>query len=107
MVFAISPDEAVTTITVAHDFNGCSGSQTFPNLSLSIVPNVICIPAPCTGPVTSFRRFGFASGDRVNGPSIDINALFPSTSTAEGTVNFRSYPGCGSAIGVAWAATRR
>jgi hypothetical protein len=106
IVFTISADEAVTTITVAHSFNGCSGSETFSNLSLSIAPDVICVPGPCTGSVTSFRRFAFASGNRVEGPSIDVNALFSSASSAEGTVNFRSYPGCGSATGVAWTATR-
>jgi hypothetical protein len=57
--------------------------------------------------VTSFRRFGFASGNRAEGPSIDVNALFPSTSSAEGTVNFHNYPGCGNATGVGWTATRR
>jgi hypothetical protein len=107
ITFTISPDEAVTTITVAHNFSGCSGSQTFSNLSLSIAPTVICIPGPCTGSLASFRTFAYMSGDRIEGPSTEVHAVFPSTSSAEGTVNFRSYPGCGSAIGVAWAAARR
>jgi len=107
IAFTISPDEIVTTITVAHDFNGCSGSQTFSNLSLSIAPKVMCIPGPCALPVTSFRAFGYTSGNPIEGPSTDVNAVFPSTSSAEGTVNFRSYPGCGNAIGVAWTATKR
>jgi len=107
IAFTISPDEVVTTMTVAHNFSGCSGSQTFSNLNLNIAPNVMCIPGPCTGPLTSFRAFGYSSGNRLDGPSTDINGVFMSTSRAEGTVNFRNYSGCGSAIGVAWSATRR
>jgi hypothetical protein len=107
ITFTISPDEAVTTITVDHDFNGCSGSQTFSNLSISIAPNVTCIPGPCGPSVGSYRAFGFASGNRIEGPSTDLSGLFPSTNRAEGLVNFRNYPGCGSATGVAWTATRR
>jgi len=107
IAFTISADETVTTLTIAHDFSGCSGSQTFSNLKLNIAPQVMCIPGPCTGSVTSFRAFGYSSGNRLEGPSTDINAVFMSTSRAEGTVNFRNYSGCGSAIGVAWSATRR
>ena len=36
-----------------------------------------------------------------------LNALFVSNAGAEGTVNLRSYRGCGSAIGILWSATRR
>jgi hypothetical protein len=107
ITFTISPDETVTTITVAHDFNGCSGSQTFSNLSLSIAPNVMCIPGPCAPSIASYRAFGYTSGDRIEGPSTGINALFPSPNRAEGTVSFRNYPGCGSVIGIAWSAARR
>jgi hypothetical protein len=107
IAFTISPDEAVTTIMLGYDFNGCSGSETFSNLSLSIAPDVVCIPGPCSGSVSSYRGFGYTSANRIEGPSTDLNAVFVSTGRAEGTVNFRGYPGCGSAIGVAWSASRR
>src|SRR5688572_1762013 len=107
IVFTISPGEAVTTITVAHDFNGCAGSETFSGLSLKIAPDVTCIPGPCSVLVSSYRGFGYASGDRIEGPSINVNAVFVSNVRAEGTVGFRNYPGCGSAVGVPWAATKR
>lgn len=107
IAFTVSPDETVTSITLGHDFNGCSGSQTFSPLSLSIAPNVVCIPGPCSPALSSYRAFGFASGDRIAGPSTDVNAVLLSMTRAEGTVNFRSYPVCGSAIGVAWTVTRR
>jgi hypothetical protein len=107
ITFTISAAEAVTTITIGHEFNGCSGSQTFSGLSLSIAPQVQCIPGPCPSSVSSFRSFHYAAGDRLDGPSTDLNALFVSNARAEGTLNFRSYPGCGSAIGVPWSATRR
>lgn len=107
IAFTISSAEAVTTITLGHDFSGCSGSQTFSNLSLNIAPDVVCIPGPCPTPVSSYRAFHYTSGNRIDGPSTDINGLFVSPERAEGTVNFRSYPVCGSAIGVTWSATRR
>jgi hypothetical protein len=99
--------EAVTTLTVGHDFNGCSGSQTFSGLSLSIVPNVICPTGPCPPSLSSYRAFGYGSGGPIDGPSLAVNAVFLSMDRAEGTVNFRGYPGCGNAIGVGWMATRR
>jgi hypothetical protein len=106
IAFTISSDEVVTSITVEHAFNGCSGSQTFSNLKLSITPDVRCIPGPCPGGVSSFRSFSFSSG-RVDGPITVVNGGFPSTNTAEGVTGFFNYPGCGSAIGVAWSASKR
>ena len=55
VTFSISADEKVTTITLGHEFNGCSGSQTFPSLDLTIAPRVECIPAPCPGMLTAYR----------------------------------------------------
>jgi hypothetical protein len=107
VAFTISPDEKVTTITLGHEFNGCSGSQTFPGLDLSIAPRVECIPAPCPGMLTSYRAFGYLSGNPIEGPSTSLNGLFTSSERAEGTINFHDFPGCGSAIGVMWSATRR
>lgn len=107
IAFTISSSERVTSITVGHDFNGCSGSQGFSDLSLNIAPNVQCIPGPCPPSTTSFRGFGYASGSPFEGPSTDVNALFLSMTRAEGSINLRNFPGCGSAIGVAWSATKR
>ena len=107
IAFTVSGDETVTSITLGHDFNGCSGSQTFSPLSLSIAPSVVCIPGPCSPAVSSYRGFGFTSGNPTAGPSTDVSAVFLSMTRAEGTANFRSYPVCGSAIGVAWTVTRR
>lgn len=107
IAFTISPEELVTAITVGHAFSGCSGSETFANLSLAIAPNVVCIPGPCAPSLLSYRAFGYESGLRIDGPSTSVNGLFLSTTRAEGAANFRTYPGCGSAIGVPWTATRR
>jgi hypothetical protein len=57
--------------------------------------------------VQSYRAFGYSSGNPVEGSYTAVNALFLSTTRAEGTVNFRGFPGCGDAIGVPWAASRR
>jgi hypothetical protein len=95
ITFTVSPDERVTTITLAHDFNGCSGSETFSGLNLEIKGT------------SSSGSFEHIAGNTVQGPSTQIDALFLSTETAAGSVNFRSYPGCGNAIGVTWTARRR
>ena len=105
--FTISSDELVTAISVGYSFNGCRGSQTFTNLSISIAPQVTCIPGPCSPSITSYRAFGYENGDFIQGPSTEVHGGFPVVTSATGTVNFRNYAGCGSAIGVAWSATRK
>jgi hypothetical protein len=107
VTFTISPDEKLTAITVGHEFNGCSGTQTFSNLSLSIAPQIQCIPAPCSNQLMSYRAFGYQTGDPVEGPATSLNAVFISGDRVEGMVNFRLFPGCGSAMGVVWSATKR
>lgn len=104
--FTVSPDQKVTAITVAYRFSGCTGTQTFANLSLETAPNLVCVPAPCPASLTSFRAFNYSSGPR-EGPSTTVNALFSTTSSAEGQVAFRDYAGCGSATGVGWTAVKR
>ena len=101
----VSAGATVTEITIGHDFNGCVGTETFSHLTISIVPNVKCIPGPCSPSISSFREFSYAAGDPVSGPSVEVNGFFSAT-TAQGTANFRSYPGCGTAIGVGWSATK-
>jgi hypothetical protein len=107
VTFTISGEEKVTTITLGYEFSGCSGTQTFSNLSLSIAPQVECIPGPCPAAVTSYRAFGYSSGNPIEGPSTDFNAVFMSSGSVQGQVNFRAFPGCGSAVGVSWSATKR
>ena len=106
IAFTISSNETVTSITVGHDFNGCSGSQTFSSLSLAIKPAVECIPAPCPSGITSYRDLHFSTGNPFEGQATEVNGLLLG-STAQGTVNFRNYPGCGTATGVSWTAARR
>jgi hypothetical protein len=105
--FTISPDQSVTTLTVGHEFNGCSGSQTFSGISVSIVPQVQCIPAPCSNQLLSYRAFNYSVGTSLEEPGTSLNALFTSAGRAEGLVHFRNFPGCGSALSVAWSATKR
>ncbi len=107
VTFTISPDENVTAITVGYEFNGCSGTQTFSGLSLSIAPQVQCIPAPCSNQLMSYRAFGYSVGNPVEGPATSLNAVFTSSARVEGLAHFREYPGCGSAMSVPWSATKR
>ena len=104
--FIISPSETVTTITVGHSFNSCSGSQTFSDLNVSIAPNVQCIPGPCSGSVTSYRAITYVSGNVLAGPATQITGVFLSTDRVEGRVVFSNLPGCGSAT-ASWAASKK
>jgi hypothetical protein len=107
VTFTISPEQNVTTLTVGHEFNGCSGSQTFSSISVSIVPQVQCIPAPCSSQLQSYRAFYYSVGTSLEEPGTSLNALFVSADRAEGLVHFRAFPGCGSALSVPWSATKR
>jgi hypothetical protein len=106
IAFTISSDETVTNITLGHEFNGCSGSQTFSSLSLPTKPTVECIPAPCPSIITSYRDFHYATGNPFEGQATEVHGLLLGR-TAEGSVNFRNFAGCGSVIGVSWTATKR
>lgn len=106
ITFTVSSDEILTTLTVGYSFNGCSGSQTFSNLNVPTAPDVTCIPGPCSGTIATYRALHYSSGPR-EGPSTTVNGVFLPGNRAEGLVAFRDYPGCGTAAGVEWRATRR
>jgi hypothetical protein len=104
--FTVSADQKVTAITVGYNFSGCSGVQRFSNLNLETAPNVTCIPGPCPPSLTSYRAFNYVTNP-IETPVTSVNGFFTTTSRAEGVVAFRDYPGCGSAVGVTWIATKR
>ena len=107
IAFTVSPDETVTAITLGYSFNACSGSQTFSNLNVPTAPEVICVPGPCPGPVSSYRAFHYSDGQFGSGPLTTVNGLFLPGNRAQGLAAFVDYPGCGTATGVEWTATRR
>jgi hypothetical protein len=107
IAFTVSADEILTTIAVGYNFNGCSGTQTFKDLSVPTAPDVICVPGPCSGPISTYRAFSYVSGSGLTGPSTNINGLFVPGGRATGLVSFTDFPGCGTAAGVEWTATRR
>ena len=104
--FTISSSETVTTITVGHSFNSCSGSQTFSDLNVSIAPNVQCIPGPCSGSLASYRAIHYGSGNLLGGAATSINGVFLSHDRVEGQVMFSNLPVCGSAT-ASWAAIKK
>lgn len=103
----VSPDETVTTITVGYNFNGCSGSHTFADLSVPTNPDVTCIPGPCSNTLESYRAFGYSAGSAAGGPLTQINGLFLPRDQARGQATFSNYPSCGTATPVEWSAVRR
>ena len=107
VTFTISSDETVTTLTVGHEFNGCSGTQIFSSLNVSIAPQVQCIPAPCSNQLLSYRAFNYSVGNSLDGPGTSLNAVFLSADRAEGLIHFRNFPGCGNALSVPFSATKR
>ena len=107
ITFTVSSDETLTTIAVGYSFNGCSGTQTFSNLNVPTAPNVTCVPGPCSGTLLTYRAFAYTDGSVRTGPSTTINGVFLPGDRAEGQVSFLDFPGCGTAGGVRWTATRR
>ena len=107
ITFTVSADEILTTIAVGYSFNGCSGTQTFSSLTVATTPDLTCIPGPCPGTLSSYRSFSYSSGSPGAGPVTFVNGLFLPGNQAEGLVSFRDFPGSGSALGIAWSATRR
>ena len=103
--FTVSADQKITTLTVGRNFNGCSGSQTFSNLSLDTVADVTCIPGPCAPGITAYRPINFGDG-RNEGPSTAVNGFFLPPANASGVVRFRDFPGCGNADAT-WDVSRR
>ena len=64
-------------------------------------------PGPMPPGLTVLPRLRLLVGpSRRTGPT-SVNAVFLSTTRAEGTVGFCDYPGCGTANGVGWPATKR
>ena len=107
VTFTVSPDEILTTLAIGHSFNSCSGTETFSNLNVPTKPDVICVPGPCPGTTSSFRQFAYATGRTSGEPNTTIMGLFLPGNRAEGQVAFQNFPGCGTATGVTWTATRR
>jgi hypothetical protein len=97
--FTVSAQK-VTAINVEYNFNGCSGAHTFSNLTLDIgtPPNP---NAPSLGP-----GFGFGSGPPDQPDFTQVLGTFRSTTSANGTIFFGAYSGCGTAIAI-WNAARR
>lgn len=107
ILFTVSSDETVTTITIGYDFNGCTGSRTFSDLIVPTNPDVTCIPGPCPATLKSYRAFSYIDGSFGSGPVTQINGVFLPRNQARGQVNFDDYPGCGTATAVQWTASRR
>jgi hypothetical protein len=106
--FTVSAAERVTSITVAHNFGGCSGTQTFSNLDIATAADVTCVPGPCPPSITSYRGFSFHDGDSLSGHATAVHGIFfRPLGEVTGQANFWNFGACGDAIGVAFTATKR
>jgi len=96
--FVVSQDQTVTTLTAGYNFNGCSGTAVFAGLRLAID----------TSTTRSQARLGFAlSIGPPGGPDhTDVLGTFLSSMSANGSVLFVGYTGCGNGAGF-WTATKR
>ncbi len=88
IAFTVSPDETLTTIAVGYRFNGCSGNQTFSDLRVPTVPNVTCIPGPCSGALSTYRAFAHSSPSIGAGPVTTVGGFFVASGRAEGQASF-------------------
>jgi hypothetical protein len=95
MTFTVSSDQKVTAITIGYSFNGCSGTNTFPNVNAAIGATP-----------TSAASFGWGSGSPEGPNFTQVLGSFNSTTSASGSVAFGSYTGCGNALAV-WTAAKQ
>jgi hypothetical protein len=102
--FSVSADQVVTSITVGHRFNGCSGSNTFANLSLTIATTQL--PFPPRVPTPDSSGFGYGSGPPEEANYTQVLGNFPSAQASTGSVAFLNFPSCGNAV-ANWNATKR
>lgn len=103
--FEVSSTEILTKLSVSFSFNGCAGVKTFTNLNVSTVSTVGCLDGSC--PSSPLRKFDFSDEGSASSGVTRVNAQFRPGGQAFGIVDFRDYPGCGSALGVSWTATRK
>jgi hypothetical protein len=97
--FTVSTDQKVTSITVGYNFNGCTGTSSFPNLSLIIASG----PSPASP--TPGPGFGYGSGPPDGTNYVQIYGMFSSSTAATGSVAFGDFFGCGNGAGI-WSATK-
>jgi hypothetical protein len=107
ITFTVSANEVLTTLSVGYSFNGCSATETFSNLNVSTVPDIQCVPGPCSGTIATYRALSFTSSSVRTGPITIVNGVFVPGNRAQGVVSFFDFPGCGTATGIEWSATRR
>lgn len=89
--FTVSSGNVLRSLTIGHNFNGCSGAETFSNLEVVILNGVL----------------GFESGERGTGPTTTVVGVLPPFGQAHGAAYFQNFPGCGSAVEVDWTAQRQ
>lgn len=87
-------DLRITAVTVEYAFSGCTGSVTAP------------ASAPLQNPSGTASAVVTNAPNGPSGPSRTVvNFLFPSIASANGTVQFSDFPGCGSA-NATWTASK-
>lgn len=100
--FTVSPDQSVTSITVGYRFNGCTGSNTFSDLSLRIGTS----PFPGRMPTPGNPGFGYGSGSPEGANYMQVQGTFTSNEASTGSAVFLNFPSCGNTV-ANWTASRR
>ena len=95
IAFSVSPDLRITAVTVDYSFNGCSGSLTIPSNA------ALANTSGTADAVVSYAPNGPTGLSRTT-----VHFLFPSITSANGTVEFSDYSTCGSS-NATWTANTR
>ena len=99
IMFTVSPDQAVRSITSGYRLNGCSGTIELVTLSIPITE----FPG-ATGAI--LPGFQYVSGRFAEPDYLHVAGSFTGTTDARGLLLFDDYRGCGSGV-INWAASRR
>jgi hypothetical protein len=102
VAFSVNDKQQVVSLTIGYNFNNCSGTLAWSDLSLPIFT-----PQPPGAPPYNNPGFGYSSQSQgTNG--IAIVGVFTSDTTALGTFDFLVFTACGGAnSGGNWTASKR
>jgi hypothetical protein len=95
IAFTVSPNLAVTAVKIDYSFGGCSGS-------VSLSPSA----ALTNTSGTAAALVGYAPNGPTGPNRAVVRFLFPTVATANGSVEFMDYAGCGSSTAT-WTASKR
>jgi hypothetical protein len=85
--FTVSRGDQITSLTIGHSFNGCSGERTFSGLSVAVQRQLAG-----SGAIFHFESIP------LNGRTYLVDGQFPSSGAVSGVAVFGNFEACGNGL---------